>query len=61
MRQTLLIAAAFIVVFIGVLWAGHPQRDVCPAPSSRSVTDLFAPCLDQQAANWPSPETDVAH
>jgi hypothetical protein len=61
MRQTLLIAAAFIVVFIGVIWAGHPQGDGCPAPSSRSVTDLFAPCLDRQAANWPSPATDAAN
>jgi len=29
--------------------------DKCAAPSARSIEGLFAPCLEQQAANDPAP------
>jgi hypothetical protein len=43
-------ATGFAVAF--TVWAtGQPHSENCPAPSARSVTSLFAPCLEQQAYN----------
>lgn len=44
-------AAGFAVAF--TVWATSQPQPNCPAPSARSVTSLFAPCLEQQAANEP--------
>jgi hypothetical protein len=45
-------AAGFAVAF--TVWAtSQPKPENCPAPSARSVTSLFAPCLAQQAYNAP--------
>jgi hypothetical protein len=45
-------AAGFAIAF--TVWAtSQPEPNNCPAPSARSVTSLFAPCLEQQANNAP--------
>jgi hypothetical protein len=48
--KVLLTAAAAGFAIALTVWATTLQKPgSCPAPSARSVTSLFAPCLEQQA------------
>jgi hypothetical protein len=52
-------AAAGFAIALTVWATTEPGSRSCPAPSARSVTSLFAPCLEQQAYNAPhSPIVD---
>jgi hypothetical protein len=46
-------AAAGFAIALTVWAANQPKPENCPAPSARSVTSLFAPCLERQAYNAP--------
>jgi hypothetical protein len=55
--KVLLTAAAAGFATALTVWATttiQPNPENCPAPSARSVTSLFAPCLERQAYNEPA-------